>query len=180
MSHRPIALLLPAALLLGCPALTRPSEGDPGYGPASSEFATTTAVHTASASATTTANPKPNARPLPPVGPKVDEGDEEKIRASHILVGWKGAAGPPQQRTKDEARARVESIVTRLKKGEDFGKLAAEFGEDGTKNKGGDLGEFDRGTMVKPFADAAFLLKPGEVSGVVETQFGFHLIKRTK
>ena len=167
MSNR-LAPLLPIVLLLGCPALTQPNEGDPGYG----SGATTNAnVHTATATA------KPTGRPLPPGG---DQDDSARIRASHILVGWKGAAGPPQERSKEEARQRIQTILVRLKNGEDFGKLAQEFGEDGTKTKGGDLGDFERETMVKPFADAAFALKPGEVSGVVETQFGFHVIKRTK
>jgi len=173
MSNRfaPLLPLLAMGLLFGCPALTHPNEGDPGYGSAPPGSATATNAHTVTATA------KPTGRP---VLPAEVANAADKIRASHLLVGWKGAAGPPQERSKEEARQRVEAIIARLKKGEDFGKLAQEFGEDGTKTKGGDLGEFDRGTMVKPFADAAFALKPDEVSGVVETQFGFHVIKRTK
>jgi parvulin-like peptidyl-prolyl isomerase len=76
------------------------------------------------------------------------------------------------------SRAKIEGLLARVRAGEDFAKLADEFTEDPSgKGRGGDLGWFGRGRMVKPFEDAAFALKPGEVSGVVESQFGFHLIK---
>jgi parvulin-like peptidyl-prolyl isomerase len=76
------------------------------------------------------------------------------------------------------SRAKIEGLLARARAGEDFAKLADEFTEDPSgKGRGGDLGWFGRGQMVKPFEDAAFALKPGEVSGVVESQFGFHIIK---
>ena len=176
MSSRRLVALLPL-LLLGCSRLTQPNDGEPGYGQ-SENAAGSAAPKTLVANSGTATNTVKPRQPPPPPKPADDDG--EKIRASHILVGWKGAAGPPQQRTKEEAKQRIDTIIARHKKGEDFAKLAGEFGEDGTKTKGGDLGEFDRGTMVKPFGDAAFALESGEVSGVVETQFGFHVIKRTK
>lgn len=179
MSPRRFTPVLCAALLMGCPTLTQPSEGDPGYGPSNAGPSPSTNTNTANTPGPPS-SVKPPPRPPMPIKLPTDEGASEKIRASHILVGWKGAAGPPQQRTKEEAKKRIDAIIARLKNGEEFGKLAQDFGEDGTKMKGGDLGEFDRGTMVKPFSDAAFALKPGEVSGVVETQFGYHVIKRTK
>ena len=76
------------------------------------------------------------------------------------------------------SRAKVEGLLGRIRAGEDFAKLANEFTEDPSgKGSGGDLGWFRRGTMVKPFEDAAFSLKQGEVSGVVETVFGYHIVK---
>ena len=86
-------------------------------------------------------------------------------------------AAHPELDTKAE-RAKLEGVLARVRAGEDFVKLANEFTEDPSgKGSGGDLGWFGRGVMVKPFEDAAFALKPGEVSGVFETQFGFHIVK---
>jgi len=88
---------------------------------------------------------------------------EEEVHARHILVP-----------TEEEAKA----ALARLKKGEDFAKLAAELSKDpGSGKEGGDLGYFTRDRMVKEFGDAAFALKPGEISGIVKTQFGYHIIK---
>jgi parvulin-like peptidyl-prolyl isomerase len=76
------------------------------------------------------------------------------------------------------SRAKAEDILRRVRAGEDFAALAGQFSEDpGSRTSGGDLGWFGRGMMVKPFEDATFALKPGEVSGIVESQFGYHIIK---
>jgi parvulin-like peptidyl-prolyl isomerase len=76
------------------------------------------------------------------------------------------------------SRAKAEDILRRVRAGEDFAALAGQFSEDpGSRTSGGDLGWFSRGMMVKPFEDATFALKPGEVSGIVESQFGYHIIK---
>lgn len=98
----------------------------------------------------------------------------EQVRASHILIKAGSQAEPS---AKDEKKAKLQKIQKRLKDGEDFGMLAKEFSECPSKTKGGDLGYFGRGKMVKPFEDVAFKLKKGEVSDIVETQFGYHLIK---
>ena len=83
----------------------------------------------------------------------------------------------PEADTSQQFRAKAEEIVKRARAGEDFAKLAQEFGTDGTKDKGGDLGWFGPGQMDPDFEKAAYALKPGEISDVVETSFGFHVIK---
>lgn len=99
----------------------------------------------------------------------------EAVRASHILVQVERTAPEPERAA---ARARLEGIQRRLLAGEDFATLARELSEDpGAKQNGGDLGFSPRGRMVPEFETAAFALTPGETSGVVETQFGFHLIR---
>jgi peptidyl-prolyl cis-trans isomerase C len=98
----------------------------------------------------------------------------EQVRASHILIGIKPDANESETA---EARKKIESVLSRLKKGEDFSALAKELSTCPSNAKGGDLGFFGRTQMVKPFEDAAFSLKPGEISDIVETRFGFHVIK---
>jgi peptidyl-prolyl cis-trans isomerase D len=102
----------------------------------------------------------------------------ETVRASHILIRTPQGADPA---IKSAKRAAAEKILTQVKAGKDFAALARSSSEDpGSASSGGDLGRFPRGAMVAPFEEAAFALKPGEVSGVVETSFGFHIIKVTE
>jgi peptidyl-prolyl cis-trans isomerase C len=100
----------------------------------------------------------------------------EAVRASHILIK---ASETADEATKKKARAQIEGVYKRVRSGEDFAKLASEHSEDGSAAQGGDLDFFERGRMVPPFEQAAFSLKPGEVSDIVTTQFGYHIIKVT-
>jgi peptidyl-prolyl cis-trans isomerase C len=100
----------------------------------------------------------------------------EQVRASHILIKVDPEADKSE---KAKARKQIETIQKKVKKGEDFEALAKEYSGCPSSAKGGDLGYFGRGQMVKPFEDAAFALQPGQVSDIVETRFGYHLIKVT-
>jgi parvulin-like peptidyl-prolyl isomerase len=124
---------------------------------------------------------QPQPIPLPPPAPK----EEEKVAASHILVSYKGARGaaPTVVRTKDQAKRRAQEVLKKAKAAgtPDFAALAKKYSDDpGSGPKGGDLGLFTRPSMVKPFSDAAFALRPGGLSEIVESDFGFHVIKRTQ
>ncbi|MCA9629349.1 MAG: peptidyl-prolyl cis-trans isomerase [Myxococcales bacterium] len=103
------------------------------------------------------------------------------VTASHILIGYKGAQRAKSDRSKEEAKKLADKIAKEAKaKGADFAALAKKYSEGPSAPRGGDLGPFSRGRMVKPFSDAAFDLKVGDVSDPVETPFGYHIIKRTK
>ncbi len=86
-----------------------------------------------------------------------------KVHCAHILV-----------KTEKE----VNSVLERLKKGEKFSAIAKDVSLCPSKKRGGDLGTFSRGKMVKEFEKAAFTLEKGQISGIVKTQFGYHIIKR--
>ena len=115
-----------------------------------------------------------------------EEGDTAKpteVAASHVLVAYKGAsrADPSITRSKEEAKARADSLRKQIvDEGKDFATVARENSDGPSKTKGGDLGKFTFETMAKAFSEAAFALDVGGVSEVVETPFGFHIIKRTE
>ena len=99
-----------------------------------------------------------------------------QIKASHILIKYKKSDG---EQKKKEALEKIHKIQKELDKGKDFGELAKKYSEGPSSKKEGDLGYFGKGQMVPAFEKAAFALKKGEVSDVVESPFGFHLIKLT-
>ncbi|MDP7629366.1 MAG: peptidylprolyl isomerase [SAR324 cluster bacterium] len=102
----------------------------------------------------------------------------EKVTASHILLSFKGALRSTQNRSRGEALEMAKLLVAGLEAGKDFAALAKVHSNGPSASKGGLLGSFTRGQMVPEFDKAVFALKPSEVSGVVETPFGFHIIKR--
>lgn len=105
----------------------------------------------------------------------------ERIGASHILIGFQGAARSQATRTKEEALKLAEQVVQEAnKEGADFAALAKQYSDGPSGPTGGSLGLFERGRMVPSFENAAFALKVGEVSSPVETQFGYHIILRTE
>src|SRR5919108_1065227 len=100
--------------------------------------------------------------------------EEEQVHVRHILFKV-----PQDTSAADEEKLKKKAndVLKRAKKGEDFAALAKQFSEDGSRESGGDLGFFARGRMVGPFEEAAFALKPGQISDLVRTQFGYHIIK---
>ncbi|HBC87885.1 MAG TPA: hypothetical protein DCZ94_13095 [Lentisphaeria bacterium] len=116
----------------------------------------------------------------------------ESVRASHILITpddidpekEKGMSEEDkkkaEQALKDAARKKASEILAKIKQGEDFAKLAAENSACPSKEKGGDLGAFEKGRMAEEFEKAAFAMEPGNISEVVETDYGFHIIKLTE
>lgn len=172
MPHRPKVSVVAAVGLVvigsACSELTAPSsrsqrgaaKAEPAAAPKPQPTATATAVATA---------------PKPP--------SDERVGAAHVLVAYKGAlrANPKVTRSKEEAKKLADDVAAKAKKGEDFAELAKKYSDGPSGPKGGALGApFNRRQMVKPFSDAAFDLQVNQVSGVVETKFGFHVIKRTQ
>lgn len=98
----------------------------------------------------------------------------DRVKASHILIKVDENASKSEKTTK---RQKLEKIRDQIKNGANFAELAKKFSEGPSNSRGGDLGYFERGQMVKPFENAAFSLMPGDISDIVETRFGYHLIR---
>lgn len=105
---------------------------------------------------------------------KLQDAFSDQVSASHILF----AADPEDPEVYEEIRSEAEAVLERAKAGEDFAALAAEYGSDGTKDVGGELGWFGKGVMVPEFEAVAFTLAPGHIADqLVETEYGFHILK---
>lgn len=123
--------------------------------------------------------------------PKADQpaaavaAEPTEVGAQHLLVMHKESQRVPPgiTRSKEEAKARATEALGKLKSGKSFDDVVKEYSDEpGAKDRSppGTLGNFAKGAMVAPFSEAAFKLKVGEQSGLVETPFGYHIIKRTK
>jgi hypothetical protein len=148
------------AVLPGTPT---PPAGSASPGPGGSSTSTSTPTSTTSAAA------------------EVDP--PKKISARHVLVQWMGSdrAGKSVLRTREQAMVLAKEVLRRAKGGEDLGRLAVEYSDEPNAGaRGGSLGRFSHGQMVPAFELVAFKLKVGEVSEIVETPFGFHIIQRTE
>lgn len=157
--------LLLAAFALGC------SSDPPAPAKAS---ATTTSANTAPVPAATSAA-------APATQSASAEAPPTRIAAQHVLIGYKGTKVGTATRTKQEAKELAEEVRKKAIAGEDFAKLAQRYSDDpASKERLGSVGTFPRDGMVKEFSDAAFALKVDEISPVVETYFGFHVIKRNQ
>ncbi|MGL4796438.1 MAG: peptidylprolyl isomerase [Paraclostridium sp.] len=111
-----------------------------------------------------------------------DKYKEDKVKASHILISTvdEKTEKAMTETKKKEAKKKAEEIYKKVKDGEDFAKLAKEYSEDEySATNGGDLGFFEKGKMVPEFELAAFSLDKGKISEIIETQYGYHIIKVT-
>jgi peptidyl-prolyl cis-trans isomerase NIMA-interacting 1 len=107
----------------------------------------------------------------------------KEVGARHILIMHVRSKSKPESltRTREQAMVRAEECLRKIRGGTPFEDMVKEYSDEpGAAERNGDLGVFDRTQMVKAFSDAAFMLKVGEVSEIVETPFGFHIIKRTE
>lgn len=104
---------------------------------------------------------------------------KDEVKASHILISTVDDNGKElSEAKKKEAKKKAEEVLKKAKSGEEFSELAKEYSDDpGSAANGGDLGYFTKGKMVQPFEEAAFSLKSGEISGLVESEYGYHIIK---
>jgi len=188
--HGVLALTLALAVLpnLGCADLTRPPQhrllsasAIAALRPAVSAAVAVPEPVAPSLLLPSAAAPSPQA-PTLAAAARVDA-PADQIGAAHILVAYRGAtrAKPTVTRSKEEARALAARLATEAHQpGSDFSKLARDASDGPSGIEGGALPKFGRQQMVKPFSDAAFALQPGQISDVVETNFGFHIIKRTE
>ena len=157
--------VLGLALILGC--------DKPGAGAG----APTPSATATSAPAAASGTPSPVAAPGPP------DAAPDTIIAQHILVIYATAKRAPKgiTRTKPEARSRAGEALLKVQGGASFEDVVKEYSDDAASvGRLGSVGKFHRGDMDPAFSTAAFALSVGQVSGLVETPFGFHVIKRTQ
>ena len=104
----------------------------------------------------------------------------DQVRASHILLMYDGSMRSTATRSKEAAETQISALKCELEGGAVFADIARENSDCPSSSKGGDLGSFGRGMMVGAFEETAFTLEVGTTSGVIETDFGYHIIHRTE
>jgi peptidyl-prolyl cis-trans isomerase NIMA-interacting 1 len=172
---------------------TEPRQSDPTAAnpsplpPTAGAKASLTGANNATGGNTSTGPSVPE--PMPESRPE-EHGDASKattppkrIGARHVLIQWMGTERAPANvvRSREQALAVAQEVHRRAKGGEDFARLAIEFSDEpGAGNRGGSLGRFGHGQMVPAFEAAAFKLEIGQISEIVESPFGFHVIQRTE
>ena len=156
---------------------------DRGASPTGGAASTATAASTETPTAIPPPIPPPTPPPTPTPTAAADAPPPDAIIAQHILVTYKGAKRSPKTvtRSKSEAKARAAEALAKVRAGMPFEDAVKAYSDDAaTVDRLGSLGKFRRDAMDPAFGSAAFALKTGEVSDVVETPFGFHVIKRTQ
>lgn len=126
-------------------------------------------------------SPDPSADEAAP--PSQDQTTPKKIGARHVLIQWMGSERAPTSvvRSRDQALAIAQEVLKKAKAGQDFARLAVDYSDEpGAAARGGSLGRFGRGQMVGAFEAAAFKLSVGQISDIVESPFGYHIIQRTE
>jgi NIMA-interacting peptidyl-prolyl cis-trans isomerase 1 len=167
--------LRPAAVVLALSALVAACDSH-------HDAAGTTPSAAAPSAASSPSSPPPEAPPAPSAAASA-EAPPDTIIAQHILVAYAGAKRAPKgiARSKADAKARAAEALAKVRSGTPFEDVVKQYSDDaGSLDRMGSVGKFHRADMDPAFSAAAFALKPGSVSDVVETPFGFHVIKRTQ
>ena len=141
------------------------------------------ATSAGSASTGTSGASDPAGGAATPPRASANEEDPKRIGARHVLVQWMGSdrAGKSVLRMKEQALVLAQEVLKRAHHGEDLGRLAVEYSDEPNAGaRGGSLGRFSKGQMVGAFEAVAFKLRVGEISDIVETPFGYHIIQRTE
>ena len=103
----------------------------------------------------------------------------DQVSASHILLMYKGSTNSSNDRSEDEAKDKIKMLRSQVEEGTNFGELVREFSDCPSGTQGGDLGSFGRGQMVPEFENAVFNMEIGDLSKIIKTDFGYHIIQRT-